>query len=143
MCKCNDQYHLSCICYYSCRVQTNFWTTIQSFSTGLPLSSVSICQKGMRYNSSLLSTLIITRKVIKKLCMSLLLKCFAKTVFELAWFVTFYLFCPCGLVKLSLKFNSTCLRLGSVLWSASVPFLVCKTYGLIGYMRLVVREHTG
>uniref|UniRef100_A0A665XAP5 NEDD8-activating enzyme E1 regulatory subunit n=1 Tax=Echeneis naucrates TaxID=173247 RepID=A0A665XAP5_ECHNA len=41
-----------------------------------------------------------------------------------------------------LKFNSTCLRLGSVLWSASVPFLVCKTYGLIGYMRLVVREHT-
>uniref|UniRef100_A0A665XCC7 NEDD8-activating enzyme E1 regulatory subunit n=1 Tax=Echeneis naucrates TaxID=173247 RepID=A0A665XCC7_ECHNA len=38
--------------------------------------------------------------------------------------------------------ESTCLRLGSVLWSASVPFLVCKTYGLIGYMRLVVREHT-
>uniref|UniRef100_A0A669EIB7 NEDD8-activating enzyme E1 regulatory subunit n=1 Tax=Oreochromis niloticus TaxID=8128 RepID=A0A669EIB7_ORENI len=36
----------------------------------------------------------------------------------------------------------TCLRLGSVLWSASVPFLVCKTYGLIGYMRLVVQEHT-
>lgn len=41
------------------------------------------------------------------------------------------------------KSNSTCLRLGSVLWSASVPFLVCKTYGLIGYMRLVVQEHTG
>uniref|UniRef100_I3J4P7 NEDD8-activating enzyme E1 regulatory subunit n=1 Tax=Oreochromis niloticus TaxID=8128 RepID=I3J4P7_ORENI len=40
------------------------------------------------------------------------------------------------------KSNSTCLRLGSVLWSASVPFLVCKTYGLIGYMRLVVQEHT-
>ncbi|MED6238689.1 NEDD8-activating enzyme E1 regulatory subunit [Ataeniobius toweri] len=39
--------------------------------------------------------------------------------------------------------ESTCLRLGSVLWSASVPFLVCKTYGLIGYMRLVVQEHTG
>uniref|UniRef100_A0A667X0M2 NEDD8-activating enzyme E1 regulatory subunit n=1 Tax=Myripristis murdjan TaxID=586833 RepID=A0A667X0M2_9TELE len=38
--------------------------------------------------------------------------------------------------------ESTCLRLGSVLWSASVPFLVCKTYGLIGYMRLVVKEHT-
>uniref|UniRef100_A0A3Q3F4Y1 NEDD8-activating enzyme E1 regulatory subunit n=1 Tax=Labrus bergylta TaxID=56723 RepID=A0A3Q3F4Y1_9LABR len=38
--------------------------------------------------------------------------------------------------------ESTCLRLGSVLWSASVPFLVCKTYGLIGYMRLVVQEHT-
>ncbi|XP_053173485.1 NEDD8-activating enzyme E1 regulatory subunit [Scomber japonicus] len=38
--------------------------------------------------------------------------------------------------------ESTCLRLGSSLWSASVPFLVCKTYGLIGYMRLVVQEHT-
>uniref|UniRef100_A0A672GW89 NEDD8-activating enzyme E1 regulatory subunit n=1 Tax=Salarias fasciatus TaxID=181472 RepID=A0A672GW89_SALFA len=38
--------------------------------------------------------------------------------------------------------ESTCLRLGSVLWSASVPFLICKTYGLIGYMRLVVEEHT-
>lgn len=40
-------------------------------------------------------------------------------------------------------FNRTCLRLGAVLWSASVPFLVCKSYGLIGYMRLVVQEHTG
>ncbi|XP_070823904.1 NEDD8-activating enzyme E1 regulatory subunit [Chaetodon trifascialis] len=38
--------------------------------------------------------------------------------------------------------ESTCLRLGSVLCSASVPFLVCKSYGLIGYMRLVVQEHT-
>uniref|UniRef100_A0AAQ5Z987 NEDD8-activating enzyme E1 regulatory subunit n=1 Tax=Amphiprion ocellaris TaxID=80972 RepID=A0AAQ5Z987_AMPOC len=38
--------------------------------------------------------------------------------------------------------ESTCLRLGSVLWNASVPFLVCKTYGLLGYMRLVVQEHT-
>uniref|UniRef100_A0A8C2W9G7 NEDD8-activating enzyme E1 regulatory subunit n=1 Tax=Cyclopterus lumpus TaxID=8103 RepID=A0A8C2W9G7_CYCLU len=38
--------------------------------------------------------------------------------------------------------ESTCLRLDSVLWSASVPFLVCKSYGLIGYMRLVVQEHS-
>ncbi|KAM3876792.1 NEDD8-activating enzyme E1 regulatory subunit [Diretmus argenteus] len=38
--------------------------------------------------------------------------------------------------------ESTCLRLGSVLWSACVPFLVCRTYGLIGYMRLAVKEHT-
>lgn len=38
--------------------------------------------------------------------------------------------------------ENTCLRLDSVLWSASVPFLICKTYGLIGYMRLVVEEHT-
>ncbi|KAI4898641.1 hypothetical protein NFI96_025997 [Prochilodus magdalenae] len=38
--------------------------------------------------------------------------------------------------------ESTSLRLGSVLWSAGVPFLVCRTYGLVGYMRLVVKEHT-
>ncbi|KAJ7985949.1 hypothetical protein DPEC_G00345760 [Dallia pectoralis] len=36
----------------------------------------------------------------------------------------------------------TCLRLGSMLWNANVPFLVCRTYGLTGYMRLVVKEHT-
>uniref|UniRef100_Q7SXP2-2 Isoform 2 of NEDD8-activating enzyme E1 regulatory subunit n=1 Tax=Danio rerio TaxID=7955 RepID=Q7SXP2-2 len=38
--------------------------------------------------------------------------------------------------------ESTCLRLGAVLWEAGVPFLVCRTYGLIGYMRLIVKEHT-
>ncbi|MFT7816777.1 NEDD8-activating enzyme E1 regulatory subunit isoform X2 [Arapaima gigas] len=38
--------------------------------------------------------------------------------------------------------ESTCLRLASVLWNAGVPFLVCKTYGLVGYMRLAVKEHT-
>uniref|UniRef100_A0A671LLB9 NEDD8-activating enzyme E1 regulatory subunit n=1 Tax=Sinocyclocheilus anshuiensis TaxID=1608454 RepID=A0A671LLB9_9TELE len=38
--------------------------------------------------------------------------------------------------------ESTCLRLGSVLWDAGVTFLVCRTYGLIGYMRLIVKEHT-
>uniref|UniRef100_A0A671MKZ5 NEDD8-activating enzyme E1 regulatory subunit n=1 Tax=Sinocyclocheilus anshuiensis TaxID=1608454 RepID=A0A671MKZ5_9TELE len=38
--------------------------------------------------------------------------------------------------------NHTYLRLGSVLWEAGVPFLICRTYGLIGYMRLIVKEHT-
>ncbi|XP_062327622.1 NEDD8-activating enzyme E1 regulatory subunit [Osmerus eperlanus] len=38
--------------------------------------------------------------------------------------------------------ESTSLRLGAVLWSANVPFVLCRTYGLIGYMRLVVKEHT-
>uniref|UniRef100_A0A671MRY0 NEDD8-activating enzyme E1 regulatory subunit n=1 Tax=Sinocyclocheilus anshuiensis TaxID=1608454 RepID=A0A671MRY0_9TELE len=38
--------------------------------------------------------------------------------------------------------ESTYLRLGSVLWEAGVPFLICRTYGLIGYMRLIVKEHT-
>uniref|UniRef100_A0A3B4AIT3 NEDD8-activating enzyme E1 regulatory subunit n=1 Tax=Periophthalmus magnuspinnatus TaxID=409849 RepID=A0A3B4AIT3_9GOBI len=45
-------------------------------------------------------------------------------------------------VVIGVHLPETCLRLGSVLWSASVPFLICKTYGLIGYMRLVVEEHT-
>ncbi|KAK3737522.1 hypothetical protein QZH41_010636, partial [Actinostola sp. cb2023] len=34
------------------------------------------------------------------------------------------------------------LKLADVLWSAKVPLLVCRSYGLIGYMRLVVKEHT-
>ncbi|XP_065145361.1 NEDD8-activating enzyme E1 regulatory subunit [Paramisgurnus dabryanus] len=38
--------------------------------------------------------------------------------------------------------ESTCLRLAVVLWEVGVPFLVCRTYGLIGYMRLAVKEHT-
>lgn len=38
--------------------------------------------------------------------------------------------------------ESTFLRLGAVLWSGAVPFLLCRTYGLVGYMRLVVQEHT-
>ncbi|KAG7315001.1 hypothetical protein KOW79_021089 [Hemibagrus wyckioides] len=38
--------------------------------------------------------------------------------------------------------ESVCLKLACVLWKASVPFLVCRTYGLVGYMRLAVKEHT-
>ncbi|XP_060767074.1 NEDD8-activating enzyme E1 regulatory subunit isoform X1 [Neoarius graeffei] len=38
--------------------------------------------------------------------------------------------------------ESVCLRLACVLWEASVPFLICRTYGLVGCMRLVVKEHT-
>ncbi|XP_062845507.1 NEDD8-activating enzyme E1 regulatory subunit isoform X2 [Trichomycterus rosablanca] len=38
--------------------------------------------------------------------------------------------------------ESVCVRLGDVLWKAGVPFLVCRTYGLVGYMRLAVKEHT-
>ncbi|XP_067905163.1 NEDD8-activating enzyme E1 regulatory subunit [Heterodontus francisci] len=33
------------------------------------------------------------------------------------------------------------LRLSTVLWNADVPLLVCRTYGLVGYMRLAVKEH--
>ncbi|MGH0119625.1 UNVERIFIED_CONTAM: hypothetical protein FKN15_058076 [Acipenser sinensis] len=38
--------------------------------------------------------------------------------------------------------ESTLLRLAAFVWGAGVPLLVCRTYGLIGYMRLVVKEHT-
>lgn len=38
--------------------------------------------------------------------------------------------------------ESTYLRLGAALWNADVPFLLCRTYGLTGYMRLIVKEHT-
>lgn len=35
------------------------------------------------------------------------------------------------------------LKLASVLWDNDIPLIVCRCYGFIGYMRLVVREHTG
>ncbi|KAK3510226.1 hypothetical protein QTP70_030449 [Hemibagrus guttatus] len=38
--------------------------------------------------------------------------------------------------------ESVYLKLACVLWKAGVPFLVCRTYGLVGYMRLAVKEHT-
>ncbi|XP_025115674.1 NEDD8-activating enzyme E1 regulatory subunit-like isoform X2 [Pomacea canaliculata] len=34
------------------------------------------------------------------------------------------------------------LQLGEVLWERNIPLLVCRCYGFIGYLRLVVREHT-
>lgn len=34
------------------------------------------------------------------------------------------------------------LQLADVLWQQSIPLLVCRSYGFIGYMRLVVKEHT-
>ncbi|EDO44524.1 predicted protein [Nematostella vectensis] len=33
------------------------------------------------------------------------------------------------------------LKLAHVLWSDKVPLLVCRSYGFIGYMRLVLEEH--
>lgn len=38
--------------------------------------------------------------------------------------------------------ESTLIRLAEVLWCSNIPFLVCRTYGLVGYMRIVVKEHT-
>ncbi|XP_029464060.1 NEDD8-activating enzyme E1 regulatory subunit isoform X2 [Rhinatrema bivittatum] len=51
-------------------------------------------------------------------------------------------FCRFNLVVASQLTESTLLRLAEILWDSSIPFLVCRTYGLIGYMRIVVKEHT-
>ncbi|XP_072373903.1 NEDD8-activating enzyme E1 regulatory subunit isoform X2 [Scyliorhinus torazame] len=37
--------------------------------------------------------------------------------------------------------ESSLLRLSTILWNADVPLLVCRTYGLVGYMRLAIKEH--
>ncbi|XP_063266591.1 NEDD8-activating enzyme E1 regulatory subunit isoform X1 [Prinia subflava] len=37
--------------------------------------------------------------------------------------------------------ESTLLRLADVLWNSNIPLLVCRTYGLVGYMRVVIKEH--
>ncbi|NXT45750.1 ULA1 enzyme, partial [Pluvianellus socialis] len=38
--------------------------------------------------------------------------------------------------------ESTLLRLAELLWNFNVPLLVCRTYGLVGYMRVIIKEHT-
>ncbi|XP_052248440.1 NEDD8-activating enzyme E1 regulatory subunit-like isoform X1 [Dreissena polymorpha] len=35
----------------------------------------------------------------------------------------------------------TLLKLGKCLWANNIPLLVCRCYGFIGYIRLVIREH--
>ncbi|EPY84232.1 hypothetical protein CB1_000490080 [Camelus ferus] len=37
--------------------------------------------------------------------------------------------------------NNTLLRLADVLWNSQVPLLICRTYGLVGYMRIIIKEH--
>ncbi|XP_062442884.1 NEDD8-activating enzyme E1 regulatory subunit isoform X3 [Rhea pennata] len=37
--------------------------------------------------------------------------------------------------------ESTLLRLAEVLWNSNIPLLVCRTYGLVGYMRIIIKEH--
>ncbi|XP_032833388.1 NEDD8-activating enzyme E1 regulatory subunit [Petromyzon marinus] len=38
--------------------------------------------------------------------------------------------------------QSTLLRLAAALWEAGVPLLACRAYGMTGYMRVALREHT-
>uniref|UniRef100_A0A2K6E2J7 NEDD8-activating enzyme E1 regulatory subunit n=1 Tax=Macaca nemestrina TaxID=9545 RepID=A0A2K6E2J7_MACNE len=35
----------------------------------------------------------------------------------------------------------TLLRLADVLWNSQIPLLICRTYGLVGYMRIIIKEH--
>lgn len=37
---------------------------------------------------------------------------------------------------------STLLNLANQLWQHDVPLLVCQTYGMLGYMRIQIKEHT-
>ena len=39
--------------------------------------------------------------------------------------------------------HRTLLKLGSLLWSSNIPLLVCRSYGFIGCMRIVLQEHCG
>ncbi|CAL1541660.1 unnamed protein product [Lymnaea stagnalis] len=38
--------------------------------------------------------------------------------------------------------EKTLLNLGKVLWERNIPLVVCRCYGFIGYLRLVLKEHT-
>ncbi|RDD43316.1 NEDD8-activating enzyme E1 regulatory subunit [Trichoplax sp. H2] len=33
------------------------------------------------------------------------------------------------------------LKLGETLWKQDIPFIICRSYGMVGYIRLVVNEH--
>ncbi|ETE66509.1 NEDD8-activating enzyme E1 regulatory subunit, partial [Ophiophagus hannah] len=50
-------------------------------------------------------------------------------------------FCRFNVVIATQLPESTLLRLADVLWNYNIPLLICRTYGLIGYMRIVIKEH--
>ncbi|XP_072013879.1 NEDD8-activating enzyme E1 regulatory subunit-like [Amphiura filiformis] len=51
-------------------------------------------------------------------------------------------FCTFSIVIATDLAERTLLDLAALLWDAHIPLLVCRSYGLIGYMRLAVKEHT-
>ncbi|KAE8608368.1 hypothetical protein XENTR_v10011485 [Xenopus tropicalis] len=51
-------------------------------------------------------------------------------------------FCKFTIVITTQLPESTLLRLAETLWDSNIPLLVCRTYGFVGYMRIVVKEHT-
>ncbi|XP_074226727.1 NEDD8-activating enzyme E1 regulatory subunit isoform X2 [Camelus bactrianus] len=50
-------------------------------------------------------------------------------------------FCRFTIVVATQLPESTLLRLADVLWNSQVPLLICRTYGLVGYMRIIIKEH--
>uniref|UniRef100_A0A8C5MKM5 NEDD8-activating enzyme E1 regulatory subunit n=1 Tax=Leptobrachium leishanense TaxID=445787 RepID=A0A8C5MKM5_9ANUR len=51
-------------------------------------------------------------------------------------------FCKFTLVIATQLSESMLLRLAETLWESGIPLLVCRTYGFVGYMRIIVKEHT-
>uniref|UniRef100_A0A2K5US12 NEDD8-activating enzyme E1 regulatory subunit n=1 Tax=Macaca fascicularis TaxID=9541 RepID=A0A2K5US12_MACFA len=50
-------------------------------------------------------------------------------------------FCRFTVVVATQLPESTLLRLADVLWNSQIPLLICRTYGLVGYMRIIIKEH--
>uniref|UniRef100_A0A8C0GQC6 NEDD8-activating enzyme E1 regulatory subunit n=1 Tax=Chelonoidis abingdonii TaxID=106734 RepID=A0A8C0GQC6_CHEAB len=50
-------------------------------------------------------------------------------------------FCRFNLVVATQLPESILMRLAEILWNANIPLLVCRTYGLVGYMRIIIKEH--
>ncbi|XP_053560129.1 NEDD8-activating enzyme E1 regulatory subunit isoform X2 [Bombina bombina] len=51
-------------------------------------------------------------------------------------------FCKFTLVIAIQLPESTLLHLAEALWDFNIPLLICRAYGFVGYMRIVVKEHT-
>ncbi|MBW00152.1 NEDD8-activating enzyme E1 regulatory subunit, partial [Eschrichtius robustus] len=52
-------------------------------------------------------------------------------------------FCRFTIVVATQLPESTLLNLADVLWNSQIPLLICRTYGLVGYMRIIIKEHPG
>uniref|UniRef100_A0A8C3HDE9 NEDD8-activating enzyme E1 regulatory subunit n=1 Tax=Chrysemys picta bellii TaxID=8478 RepID=A0A8C3HDE9_CHRPI len=50
-------------------------------------------------------------------------------------------FCRFNLVVATQLPESILVRLAEILWNSNIPLLVCRTYGLVGYMRIMIKEH--
>uniref|UniRef100_A0A8C3RTN2 NEDD8-activating enzyme E1 regulatory subunit n=1 Tax=Chelydra serpentina TaxID=8475 RepID=A0A8C3RTN2_CHESE len=50
-------------------------------------------------------------------------------------------FCRFNLVVATQLPESILVRLAEILWNSNIPLLVCRTYGLVGYMRIIIKEH--